>query len=405
MHITCKKCGTATSIESNFEIKYFGCPNCRSLFEIKEELNFVKEFDYKSINPLLEIGKKGIIDGVEYEIISMLIKKFHAIHYWREYTLKSKDDNYLYLSESEGHWILLEEIPERYDVSRRYKTLTYNEISYDLYENTHCRVDSAYGFFDDKVPDIEIKIIEYIKPPYMVSIEKLGNVETTYFGRHFTKNEVKKAFNNPKLPGRYGVGSVQPFLFNFHNGILVFCSIAILILVTQLIVNKNRVETEVLSRNFSFTEYNNKDFVSESFTLHGASAPLTISINSEVDNSWANAQVALVNEITNEEEYANQDIEYYHGYTDGESWSEGGRNEEFNICGVGEGKYHLVITPQKQPDDTLNDRITVKAVWKSPSLWNFFISILIMGIALVIIFFANKNFESRRWENSDFSPF
>lgn len=405
MHIACKKCGTTTSIESSFEAQYFGCPNCRNLFEIKEELSPVKEFDYRPLNAILKIGSKGIIEGDEYEIISMFIKKFHAIHYWREYTLKSKDNHYLYLSESEGHWILLEEIQDKFNASRKFKRLTYNNVTYDLYENTHCRVESAYGFFDAEIPKTEIQIIEYIKPPYIVSIEKLGKEEKTYLGRHISRRELKKAFGNPELPGKFGVGSVQPFLFNFYNVAIIFCCTAILILLTQLFVNNSRSETEVFSKTFSFTEYNNKDFVSESFTLEGGSAPLAVLIHSEVDNSWANAQVTLVNENTNEEESANQDVEYYHGYTDGENWSEGDRSEEFNICGVGEGKYHLVITPQKQPDDTLNDRITVKAVWKSPSMWNFFISIVVMGIILGIIFFANKSFETTRWSNSDFSPF
>lgn len=347
MHIACKKCGKTTSIESNFEARYFGCPYCRSLFEIKEELSLVKEFEHKPLNPILDIGRKGIINGKEYEIVSMFVKKFHAIHYWREYTLKSKDDHYLYLSESEGHWILLEEIPDKFNVSRKYKRLTYNEVSYDLYENTHCRVESAYGFFDEEIPQTEIQIIEYIKPPYIVSIEKLEKEQKAYFGRHFSKREIKKAFGNPELPGKFGVGSVQPFLFNFYNVAIIFCCTAILILLTQLFMNNSRGETAVFSKTFSFTEYNNKDFVSESFILEGASAPLTVLIHSEVDNSWANAQVTLVNENTNEEESASQDIEYYHGYTDGENWSEGDRSEEFNICGVGQGKYHLVITPQK----------------------------------------------------------
>ena len=175
-------------------------------------------------------------------------------------------------------------------------------------------------------------------------------------------------------------------------------------MVTQLFVNQNRTETHVLSKEFSFAEFDSKDFVSESFTLEGGSAPITISVHSDVDNSWANAQIALVNETTNDEIYANKDIEYYRGYTDGESWSEGSQGEKFNICGVGEGKYHLVITPQKQPDDVTNNSLYVKVVWKEPSLWNFGISILVMGIIIVILFLANKNFEQRRWENSDYSP-
>jgi hypothetical protein len=69
---------------------------------------------------------------------------------------------------------------------------------------------------------------------------------------------------------------------------------------------------------------------------------------SNVDNSWANVELSLINEKTNETEYTSKDIEEYHGYEDGESWSEGSKNEEFNFCGVAPGKYHFTISAQKQ---------------------------------------------------------
>lgn len=405
MHINCKKCGTTASIESEIDLKSFGCSNCKQLFQYNGDLKFSKQFDYQPVDILLEIEKKATFDNVEYEIINRLIKKFHSIYYWREYTLKSKEGKIVFLSESDGHWILLEEIPDKYESSRKFKTLTYNEIKFDLYENSQCNIVSATGFFDYELPNSNIQIIEYISPPNIISIEKYPGSETTFFGRHVSKREIKKALNNAPLPSQTLVGAIQPFPLNFYNAAIVFCVISILILITQLFVNQNRTENFVLSKEFSFAEFDNKDFVSESFTLKGGSAPMTISVHSDVDNSWANAQIALVNETTNDEIYANKDIEYYRGYTDGENWSEGSQGEKFNICGVGEGKYHLVITPQKQPNDMTNTKMSVNAVWKSPSMWNFFISVLIMVITLIFIYSANKFFENRRWESSDYSPF
>lgn len=405
MHINCTKCGTSTSIEHDIEVQSFGCSSCKSLFKFRNnELIFVKKFDYNSIVPMLKIGQKGQIEGIEYEIVGIIIKRVYQTYYWREYTLKSKDNKYRYLSETDGHWILLEEIPIDIDLSRKFKTLTHNSISYDLYDHTNATIDGIYGFFDSSIPTDTIKVADYIKPPLCVSVEEIDTTKTCYEGRHFSKSEVKKAFGNLELPSKSGIGIVQPFLFNFSNTAIVFCSVAILILITQIFVNQNRTETHVLSKNFAFSDYVGKDYVSESFTLEGGSAPMTISIHSDVNNSWANAQIALVNEKTNEEEYANKDLEYYQGYEGGESWSEGSQGEKFNICGVSEGKYHLVITPQKQPDSS-NESLSVNVVWKEPSMWNFFISALIMGITLLILFFANKNFEQRRWESSDFSPF
>lgn len=405
MHINCTKCGTTTSIETEIDLKSFGCSNCKQLFRYNGNLNFSKQFDYHPLDIILEIGKKATFEGVEYEIINRLIKKFHSIYYWREYTLKSKEGKIVFLSESDGHWVLLEEIPEKFDSSRKFKTLTHNDIKFDLYENSQCNIVSAAGFYDYELPNSNIQIIEYISPPNIISIEKYPGSETTFFGRHVSKSEVKKALNNAPLPAQTLVGAIQPFPVNFYNAAIVFCVISILILITQLFVNQNRTETFVLSKEFSFEEFDNKDFVSESFNLEGGSAPMTISVHSDVDNSWANAQIALVNETTNDEIYANKDIEYYRGYTDGENWSEGSQGEKFNICGVGEGKYHLVITPQKQPNDMTNTKMSVTAVWKRPSMWNFFISVLIMGVALIFIYSANKFFENQRWENSDYSPF
>jgi len=405
MHINCSKCGTSTSIENTVEVHYFGCSSCKSVFKFRNnEMIFIEKFQYNSIVPLLNIGQKGTIENVEYEIIGIIIKRVYQTFYWREYTLKAKDDTYCYLSESDGHWILLKEVPEQYDMSRRFKKLTHDEISFDLYEYTDAKIVGAYGFFDSSNLNTTVKVSEYINPPLVISIEKTGTEQTTYFGKHFSKSEVQKAFGNLPLPPKSGVGLVQPFLFNISNTAIIFCCVAILILVTQILVNQNRSETHILSKSFAFSEYDNKEFVSESFTLEGGSAPMTISISSDVNNSWANAQVALVNEKTNEEEYANKDLEYYYGYEGGESWTEGSQGEKFNICGVAEGKYHLVIAPQKQPDSS-NQELKVNVVWKEPSMWNFFISALVMGITLLILFFASKNFEQRRWESSDFSPY
>ena len=43
-----------------------------------------------------------------------------------------------------------------------------------------------------------------------------------------------------------------------------------------------------------------------------------------------------------------QDIEYYHGVSDGESWSEGSTSKEINFCGVAPGKYHFLISAEKE---------------------------------------------------------
>lgn len=406
MEITCQKCNHITTIESEIEVVNFGCPNCNILFTYEDSvLKFKKKYDYTPKDTLLKIGAKGIIEGESYEIVALIIKKVHAIYYWREYTLMSKSGKVKYLSESDGHWVLLEEIPESFNISRNFKKITYKENTYNLYEHTGSFIVRVYGFYEFEIPSISIKMVEYINPPYVISIEKFGNRESTCLGKHISSKEIKKAFNINQLPYKSGVGLVQPYLFNIYNTLIVFIVFAILILSTYTILNLGRTQQNVVTTSINFDEYKNKEFISPSFELKGSPAPLVVSASSDVNNSWANAQVSLVNEATNEEEYAQKDIEYYSGYTDGESWTEGSKNTTFNFCGVAQGKYHLVIIPSKQDTDISNQSMNIKAVWNESSVWNFMFSLVFLGVLFVIIFFLKKNFEQRRWENSDFTPY
>ncbi|MFD2892466.1 DUF4178 domain-containing protein [Flavobacterium chuncheonense] len=369
------------------------------------EFTFLKKNNYVPKDILLKIGTKGVIEGETYEIVGLIVKKAHAIYYWREYTLMSKTGKIKYLSESDGHWILLEEVNESYNTTRKYRKISHRDMSYYLYEYTDSFIDLVYGFYEFEVPNKPVKVIEYINPPFIVSIEKINNEETTYFGRHVSSKEIKKAFNLNITPTKSGVGLIQPFLFNIYYTLIIFLTAGLLILGTYIFQNQNRTVQNVLYTSLNFDEFKNKDYISPSFELNGSPAPLKILANSNVDNSWANVQVSLVNEATNDEEFTQKDIEYYHGYTDGESWSEGSTSKTFNFCGIAQGKYHLVITPMKQDTDFSNKEMKIRVVWNESSAWNFMWSLIILASIFAIVFFLKKNFEQRRWENSNFIPY
>jgi hypothetical protein len=109
----------------------------------------------------------------------------------------------------------------------------------------------------------------------------------------------------------------------------------------------SRNNQTVFEQNINFSDVNDKELVSKSFTfrrLCSSEDPCFC----DVDNSWANVGIGLVNEKTNEVVYASKDIEQYSGYEDGESWSEGSKSEDFNICGVAAGTYHFLVSAEKE---------------------------------------------------------
>lgn len=406
MKVPCYHCDVTTEVPVNFEVKTFVCPNCQQLYLMADDgLRAERKLNYKRPSGGLTIGQKGMLRGEEYTVTGILTKKAYGTYYWDEYILESTAGGFVYLSEASGHWILLREVEDSYDITNHPKFLTHNDIRMHLYDYTDTQIVAAQGYFDFIIPQKKVHMVEYIQPPYIISIEALGDNESTFFGEHISVKEITKGFPMSRVPVKSGTGIVQPFLINIRTLAIIMCSVAILILCSHLYIYSGRSEQVVFNKSFTFDQYNDKSFVSPSFILEGGSAPLTVSTRSDVDNSWANVQVALVNEITNEEVSASKDIEYYHGYTDGENWTEGDNSEEFNICGVNAGKYHLVITPMKAPEDISNNFIKVSAVWNQPSMWNVWLPIIVMGIITVGLYYLRIHFEQKRWAESDFSPF
>ncbi|MFQ6603291.1 DUF4178 domain-containing protein [Flavobacterium sp. C3NV] len=407
MKVPCYDCNTVTELEVGFKVVNFVCPNCHRLYwadsegqlrsrsKFKPEVNY---FDFK-------IGDKGFLKGAEYMVTGAITKKVNGGYHWREYILKNDAGDFVYLSESDGHWIFLTEMEEKFDVRTHPKSITYESSSFHLYEYSDTDIDNAAGFFDFELPVKRVHLTEYIQPPLMISIEKMNGVETAFLGEYISKKEIKKAFPQTDLPYQRGVNMVQPYYFDVNNMAIIFCVFLLMIITTNWYIYKDQAEQTVFDKAIAFTDFNDKELTSESFVLKGGSAPITVHVSTDVDNSWANVDVALVNETTNDEIHANKDIEYYHGYEDGESWTEGNWSEKFNICGVKAGKYHLLIKPLKAPEDNKNTAMKLKVVWNQPSSRNVWIIAIFMIVVYIVIRYFKINFEKTRWEDSSYSPY
>ncbi|WP_348800179.1 DUF4178 domain-containing protein [Flavobacterium adhaerens] len=398
MTVPCFNCNTTTTLEVNFEVETFACPNCNYIYKNTRDVGlkfYNKLKQYHSFVNKFDVGKSATFDDKEYTVTGILIKENRGFE-WTEYILEGKQNDYLYLSEAAGHWIILTEIEFDKKVGNHPLTIEHEDITYDRFDYYYPTLVTAKGFFDFDIYN-KIELIEYINPPLMLSFEKFSHEQTAFLGKHISKNDIKKAFGTSNLPSKKGIGQVQPFIFNIRNLALTFCFVAVLILITNWYLNKDRVQQNVLNTEIAFDQFTTKDYVTPSFNLKGSSAPLSIRVNTNVDNSWANVQVALINETTGEEIYANKDIEYYHGYTDGENWTEGGPTEEFNICGVAAGKYHLAITPMKAIEDLLNQSVQIQATWSEPSTRNVWLVFIFMAVFVLGMFYLEKNFEERRW--------
>jgi hypothetical protein len=120
-----------------------------------------------------------------------------------------------------------------------------------------------------------------------------------------------------------------------------------------------------------------------------------------VNNAWADLDVDLVNDKSEEIESVNIPIEYYSGVEDGESWSEGGQSQDAVLSSLAAGQYRLRVEGTWQ-DWQQPMPVTVKVEQNVNRGVNFCCAGLILLIIPALNLFRKITFESRRWKDSMF---
>jgi hypothetical protein len=416
----CPSCKKEWTSRLRGQACYYACAGCNKLFEISSGRKVVNsDFKQLLIFPVLEIGNVGTFEGFDYEVVGIvLLKERKANYYWYEYTLFHPLGGYRILSHSEGHWNFFERTLEypKITSSLAVKKVKFKENWYDVYTRYASLVVWAEGEFTYEITEEPRPIItEWICPPYAL-VRELGVSNITWFsGVYKEPYEVKKAFDLSKqLPPKKKVASNQPFSFGFD--LLHFVSfsvvyVALLIISILLLSSLARTEEKVFKQSF-YPEYDStstlfKPFITESFQIEPGllnSTGLDLELSCGVDNSWFEAQVTLINDDTEEEYNIELGVEYYHGYTDGENWTEGSNQSSKFVSEMSPGKYHMVIIPYPDTSFPLNS-FTIAAI-RNPIIWsNFWWMLAVSLVFPIILYFYQNSFETNRWMNSEYSPY
>ena len=128
---------------------------------------------------------------------------------------------------------------------------------------------------------------------------------------------------------------------------------------------------------------------------------MRITAGAPVDNSWADLDVDLINEQSQEVESVNVPVEYYSGVDEGEAWSEGGRETDATLSALPAGKYTLRVegTWQNWQQDM---PVAVKVEQNVNRGVNFCCALLVLLIMPVLGFVRKFTFEAGRWKDSMF---
>jgi hypothetical protein len=385
------------------------CQSCKIYFRTSQYYKTQIEFRHTETQHI-PLGAKGKIDNVTYMVLGFVVKQEAKYKYrWREYLLFNPTVGYGFLSEYNGHWNFIwpiENDPIKNVVDHSFY---YNNNKFNLYQKYNASVVYANGEFFFDVVDITATTLnyEYISPPYMVAQEKSEDSIICFEGEYLTQIEIEKAFSISKnnLPNQIGIGYTQPSVSAFRGNALATFTIFsfLLIIIIQLIMSNSSSEKDIFHATYTDADLKDqKMIVTESFKFDDGTRSLAIQINAPVSNDWFFGEFTLINETTGEEYNFTKDIEYYSGYDDEGSWTEGSQTGEALLSQIPSGTYHLNMYPEFS---TTNHSFSIYITRDVLPTANFYITLLGFSIYPIWFLIMSHRRERKRWADSDYSPY
>jgi hypothetical protein len=420
--VTCPKCKNIITLYDPEGSEYCVCTSCNSFIRfIANDTPVIQKIAPPiKQQPVLKLGSVGVFNGYNLKVIGYIEKKEKDASYaWREYILYNFEKGYANFAEYDGHWTFVagKEFYPNLDklTARNWEFISYEDNEYNLFNKYTAVTTALMGEFDWDVLFEWAKTSEFVAPPNIIYKEqdKPGTSSADfYLGRYVEPAEIAEAFKTDiKLfPEKIGIGANQPSVhakrwFSVYKLTPLLVVLVAIIGFISLYVNPQHM---VIDNDFNIvndsTKVNEfKPFITPSFTLDRSSSALEFLIKSDIDNNWLEATVVLVNEKDNQSREVTESIEYYHGYEDGESWTEGSQEAEVLLSGIPGGKYHLNIYPASGDISNKNIHISIKA---NPVVWrNVWVTILLLCLYPLYAWLRMRNYEKRRWMNSDYSPY
>ncbi len=408
---TCYKCITGFDSYLNSNAYSIICPKCGTLYTIYNGvLEKTTEIVNIPENPIyIPIGTSGIINGIKYLVIGYAYKKENGTNYcWQEYTLFNPIHGQAYLSQYEGHWTYLTELNKLPLVSKDGLTAIFDGTEYNLFSRYKAELIAArsewiYRFSTKEMPRVE----EFVIPGCMISREQTNVNITWYKGEYIQPEIIKKEFKVESMPEIIGVGAIQPFRGKFKTEGLRNLVILLVAIwgIAQLCFLWTAKEEIVFTQAFTINDsLNKKEIYSKPFDLKYGTTNAEVKVSTNIDNNWMYTAITLVNEKTGDLYDVDMEAEYYHGYEGGENWSEGENWVSKVISQVPEGRYYLIIYPEK-PTNMASVFLDISVARDVFVFSNGLIILVILGIFPAFYFYRVKNFEKKRWYYSNFSPY
>lgn len=413
--LSCPSCGAGIELHAQGWAVSVVCAACGAQLDATDpNLRVLQYGERVTLRPRIPLGTRGTWKGAPWEVIGwqqVTITVDEMDYSWREYVCFNPYRGFLYLSEYDGHWNVIEKLrrlPTR-ETSGAQPTVELDGVTYKHFQTATARTTAALGEFpwELRVGD-EVISRDFVAPPHLLSAEVSDHEVTWSFGTYTRPALIAKAFGlDQPLNEPIGVFANQP---NPYEGLpkRIFGTLgaALVVLFVMLVANMllagNRT---VFSNGYTFDRQTTEAaFVTTPFELDGRRSGVAIDIGTSLENDWVFFSLALINEATGEAREVSRQVSYYSGSDSDGSWSEGTRSETVRLAAVPAGRYFLRVEPEGGEPGRASVAYTLSVRRDPPHFGLYGLAFLALLVPSILAVLPTAGFESRRWAESDHAP-
>lgn len=405
--LRCPSCGAPLNVHTS-DIETLACGSCSAVSKVTDASLqlLLKSQGAPQDKPVLPLGSKGRLRGVEYEIIGFMRRRtvVEGEEYaWREYLLHNAAQGFRWLTEYNGHWNFVTTLNAGLGAGR--DTVQYDSKTFKHFQSAQAEVDYVIGeFYWQVTKGDKAETADYVAPPLILSRERSASEVTWSLGEYLEPAEVRDAFRPPAaLPLRIGIGANQPSTLEASHRTVCrwFWRFALAAMVIQLgtwIISPNQ---KLLEQRLSFAAAGADETITTADFRVPRDANLHVRNRTDLNNNWVELTLTLVDKDSGQNYGATREISYYAGRDGGEDWSEGSRDDEVVFKHVPPGTYYLVVDADLPPERRASVGDTLEVVRDAP-VWSNLVLALIFLVAFPIYTrWRWAAFEIRRWADSD----
>mgnify|MGYP001168727655 CR=1 FL=1 len=421
--VQCLACGAPITLRGFAGVEQVTCAFCGTAHQPEPEgpLHIIQQASRQRQPSALPLYQRGTLDiggsgPVEWEIVGLTwreMAKDGTRYPWQEFLLFNPYQGFRWLiySMSDGVWSVGGPLPGAAKmVANVWPSVEYKGESYKHHTSGVARTTYVEGEFPWQVfAGDNVSTNDYVCPPKQISIE----MQRTKQGAdlNFTQMwpiraaEVWAAFRmTGSPPAERGLhpAAPNPAAGNTRFYLLSAAALIIVWVLATIVYSGARTNKSVWKGNLA-----PDNVVSEEITIGEPGKPTTLELElqaSGMNNSWAYAEVLLVNPETEEATVIGVEAEYYSGVDGGESWSEGANPGHQTIGGIVGGKYLMQINSQIDPGGDPADMLTLSIREDVPLYRYVLVPLIFISLFPLANLIRRAAFEKKRWAESDHAP-